>query len=272
MPSASRGAVIALPFRWSAPHILLMIAGVLLMAAAIHFVLGRLRLWRDRAVLEERQRLALEMHDTLAQSFAGIGFQLQAMRDELRLSESLRIQADTALEMVRRGHEEAKRSIAALRPGLSGSSGMADALRREAERLSNGGALAIRASIDGQARHLPLNVADTFFRIGQEAISNSIRHAGATRMDISLHFGKDDVALLVKDDGSGFELNAQHQGFGICGMAKRADRIGALFALSSGAGKGTTVTVTAHLSSRPTLPEHARRAVKYLLRTGIHTS
>ena len=122
--------VTAAPPWWNRTHIVAVAAGLLILAIGLHFLYSRAERWKLGAVFKERERLAAEMHDTLAQSFAGIGFQIQAVRngtpEELQ---NLHHQLDVATELVRHSHEEARRSIAALRPARP------DRHRRLAPRL-----------------------------------------------------------------------------------------------------------------------------------------
>ena len=250
--------VIALPPWWSPAHIVWTLVALLLLAVAAHLLLSRIQLWRHQAVLDERERLALDMHDSLAQSFAGIAFQLQVVCDEVREREPLRGQVQAALEMVRRSHAETKRSMATMRPSFAGDGDIADSLKQVAERLSDGGRLVVSSSTHGQARDLPQDVADTFFLVGQEAISNSVRHAGASHLDISLDAGRDQARLSVRDDGCGFAVETQRYGFGLRGMEKRAAKVRGHLELSSSPGMGTTVTVRAHFVSRHPITQNLR--------------
>ena len=156
----------------------LILAG--LVSLALFFAFNHLYLlakhWRLRAVAEERERLAHEIHDTLAQSFAGIGFQLQAIRNSIPGDNRfLRSQVDRAMSMARTSHEEARRSIASLRPQSLGSTGLIPALRECAESMVKNGNVTVETSGGEDARFVSARVKDTLFRIGQEAIANSIR-------------------------------------------------------------------------------------------------
>lgn len=268
LPSVDDIAVASLPSWWSPTHIVATLVVLLLLALATHLFLRRIEHWRHTAVLAERERLALDMHDTLAQCFAGIAFQLQAARDEARERGLPYRQVEAALEMVRRSHTEAKRSMAVLRPRTAESSSIADSLKQVAERLSDGGPLVVRSSATGNSSALPLKLADTFFLIGQEAVSNCVRHAGASLLEISLHVDQSNAQLFIKDNGCGFTGGAPHYGFGIRGMEKRAAAANAHLEVSSSPCIGTTVSVQAHLS-QPHQPW--RRSAKALLFQRIRT-
>ena len=258
-------SVLAGPPWWSAGHVIAMISGLLLMALGAVFVYQRVENWRLRAVLAERERLAHEMHDTLAQSFAGIGFQLQAIRNRLPAQESgLHQQLDFADNLVRHSHEEARRSIAMLRPDSLESEDLLAALDQHARRLVEGGAVGVISERSGEIRPLPLRIADTLFRVGQESIANSIRHANPTALRIRLHYGENAVSLQIQDDGAGFVPRAGLHGFGIRGMRRRAQSVSATFRLDSSPGEGTRIEVTAPLPPRVTVSTWPKLLWKYL--------
>ena len=137
LPSLNDVEVLEGPPWWSTGHIVVAIIVLLLLILAAQTLHHYIERWRLIAVLEERQRLAHEMHDTLAQSFAGIGFQLQAIRDEIDDRSAIDRELDLASSLVRRSHEEAKRSIAALRPELAGIG--RPVARARTERAEHGG-------------------------------------------------------------------------------------------------------------------------------------
>ncbi|QNI32582.1 hypothetical protein H7849_00705 [Alloacidobacterium dinghuense] len=245
--------VLAGPPWWSAGHLVAAAIGLLLLALIINFVYHRIESMRLRAVVEEREHLAYEMHDTLAQSVAGIGFQLEAIRigtpEELS---NVHRQLDLASELVRHSHAEARRSINMLRPQQLESEGLLNALTRCAQRLVEGGAVQVVVGATGDVRPLPLRTADTLYRIGQEAIANAVRHAHPSRIAINIKYEKNAVHLLVSDDGSGFRAGEDMQGFGVLGMRKRAASIAARFEVCSSTAHGTEVRVAAPLAPRVT--------------------
>ncbi len=248
LPSFNDAEVVEGPPWWTAAHILALATGTLVLIFAVFASYVLIERWRLEAVIEERERLAHEMHDTLAQSFAGIGFQLEAIRDEVGERPDLLPQIDLAREMVHNSHEEARRSIAAMRPDHLEAVGLAGALREAAERMVAGGSsLTIRVSSTGNERAIPLRISDTLLRIGHEAVANAVRHAHPTNIEISLRCNSGSVELAVADDGSGFQLADREGGFGIRGMRKRAESIGARFTMHALPGQGTTVRVVAPL-------------------------
>jgi signal transduction histidine kinase len=250
LPSLSDVEVVEGPPWWSTGHIVVAIIAFLLLILAVQTLHNYIERWRLIAVLEERERLAHEMHDTLAQSFAGIGFQLQAIRDEIDDRIAIDRELDLATTLVRRSHEEAKRSIAALRPELLESVGLLRALEQSAQSMVAGGAIRVTAIASGEAHSIPLRISDTLFRIGQEALANSVRHADPGSLLISLTYGEAALHLLVQDDGRGFMTDADSAGFGIRGMRKRADTISGELQILSQPGKGTIVQVAAPMPAR----------------------
>lgn len=207
--------------------------------------------WRLRAVAEERERLAHEIHDSLAQSFAGIGFQLQAIRNSMpRDAEVLERQVELAMSMARTSHEEARRSIATLRPESLSQVGLVAAFREYAQRMVKNGNVVVETFGEDAGRVVPSRMKDTLFRIGQEAIANSIRHASPSTIRIRLQQQRAYLRLSVEDDGAGFIADSDHAGFGLLGMRKRAESISATLNIKSAPGSGTKIEVRAFVGFR----------------------
>jgi signal transduction histidine kinase len=203
---------------------------------------------RVRAVMSERERLAHEMHDTLAQSFAGIGYQLQAIRNGVESgSSTIQEQLSLASDLVRHSHQEARRSIESLHPELMRSSQLATALEHSARSMVRRAPLEICARTEGQVRALPPRVLDALFRIGQEAIANAIRHANPTRIEICVEYQSHSIRLSVIDDGTGFIPNDGAPGFGLRGMRKRVEDIAGKIDIASAPAQGCNVSATAPL-------------------------
>jgi signal transduction histidine kinase len=243
LPSVEDVEVIKGPPWWSTGNIVALIIGFLLLLLAVQTGYSLIAQWRLQAVIEERERLAHEMHDTLAQSFAGLGFQLEAIREDASEESSLRPQLDSAIEMVRDSHKEARRSIAALRPQNLESMGLLTSLEQDARRMVSGGGIHIATSITGTARRIPISISDTLLRIGQEAVANAIRHGEPDTVLLAIAYEKTALELTVKDDGKGFCPANSCAGFGIRGMGKRAESISADFKIWSAPGQGTTLHV-----------------------------
>ena len=234
---------------------------ILLLALLAQYLYGRAERWRMRAIVEERERLAHELHDTLAQSFAGVAFQLQGIRNGLEAADTAGIarvnqQIDLACDVVRQTHEEASLSIAMLREEWPAGQDLGAALEACAASIVAGGA--VRVERRGETTHMParipIRVMDALFHIGREAIVNSVRHAEPRRILLGVEYDARSVALTVEDEGRGFDATQQTRGFGLRGMEKRARSINALLAVTSRPGAGTRVEVRApleeHLSAR----------------------
>jgi signal transduction histidine kinase len=250
---------------WSAGHLASLAIGLLLFALVINFFYHRIEHWRLEAILEERERLAHEMHDTLAQSFAGIGFQLEAIRSGVPYElPSTHQQLNLASELVRHSHEEARRSIATLRPESHESGDLLKSLHLCAVRMVEGGTVQVSSESKGEVVPIHLRIADTLYRIGQEAIANSIRHAHPNRLTLTLEYAKNLVKLIVADDGDGYMQGKEPAGFGIRGMRKRAASISASLVITSALGVGTRVCVTTSLPPRVTVFSWPRFLWKYL--------
>jgi signal transduction histidine kinase len=257
--------VLAGPPWWSTGHIIAIVFAVLLLALITNFSYHRVAHWRIQGVLEERQRMAHEMHDTLAQSFAGIGFQLQAIRNGLNGEDSTLLQQlDLASNLVRHSHEEARRSIATLQPESLESQDIPSSLRTLAMRMVEGGSVQVIAEETGDIRPIPLRIADTLFRIGQEAVANAVRHAHPTKLTIHLGYSEDSARLLIEDNGVGFLQDESPRGFGIRGMRKRAQSISASFKIDSRQGEGTRIQTTAPLPPRLTVTSWPKLLWKFV--------
>lgn len=264
--------IIAGPPWWSTGHIVALIVAAVLLALASVVLYHRIENWRLRAILEERGRLAHEMHDTLAQSFAGIGFQLQAIRNGLPEDSmpGLHRQLDLARELVRHSHEEARRSIATLRTEPLESEDIASALEECARRMLRGTAVEVVAEKNGEQRAISLRTTDSLFRIGQEAIANAVRHANPKRLTIRLVWTASSVSLQIEDDGAGFVPGNPLTGFGIRGMRRRAQSVSADFRIDTQPGAGTLVRVEVPLPPRVTLISWPRILWKHVMEYGFN--
>jgi PAS domain S-box-containing protein len=198
---------------------------------------------RQAAILKERARLARDVHDTLAQGFTGVILQMEAAEEAL-FDEN----PDAAVQRVRRAREiareslgEARRSVHALRPQALDKSGFAEALQSMLKNTTVGTSLRTSFCSEGEPMVLPANVEETLLRIGQEALSNALKHARPTEFHIRLCFKSDAVRLEFFDNGKGFVVGQTNGGVGLLGMKERAEQIGATLTISSEPGKGTKV-------------------------------
>jgi signal transduction histidine kinase len=244
--SEDDATLVQMPTWWNVPHTIYV--AIALGALALLFLIQIIRSLYDRgrlqAVLAERERLAHELHDTLAQSFAGIGFQLQAIRREIpRDFRHLERQVDLARDLVRHSHKEARRTLSSYSAETDERFDLLRRLEKSAQTMAEGGEVCITSSIAGDQRPLHPAIATALLRIGQEAIANAIRHADPTHLGIALFYDDDRVTLSVTDDGTGFVESGDLLGFGLRGMRKRAAGVSATFEIASAPGNGTQVTV-----------------------------
>jgi signal transduction histidine kinase len=241
------------PSWWTATH-LFVLAAVLGVLMFIFFALalyGRMEHLRLGAVMNERERLAHEIHDTLAQSFAGIAFQLQAIRRAIprELPDLLR-QVDLARSLVKHSHKEARRSIEPLNVAALQEIDLLSALESAAKRMLEGGDIEVMTETiesTGKPQSIPPKIAYTLLQIGQEAIANAIRHADPGHITISLTYDEKRIVLGIGDDGCGFEESGDLLGFGLRGMRKRAASISANLRIMSEPGHGTKIEITCPL-------------------------
>ncbi len=200
------------------------------------------------AILEERHRVAREIHDTLAQSYSGIGFQIESISSQLPEESALRPPLEVAKKMVRHGQEEFRRSLANLRAQELECGGLPEALGECGRQMTAGSGVTFSLQIHGATRGLGEAIENNLLRIAQECITNALRHAKAGRISAELSFHPAQVELRVSDDGGGFDSRQLEQldrgHFGWRGIRERAEQIQASVELSSRLGHGTHVVVT----------------------------
>jgi signal transduction histidine kinase len=210
---------------------------------------------RRKGILEERNRLARDIHDNLAQGFAAILMQLQAAQREASTALPPKVAAsiDTAVDLARTHLTEARRSVGALRPNVSQSEDIATALKRVVSLARR----TAEVPIDLVADELP-RLGDVIEReilgIAQEALTNAVRHARAKRITVRAEADRAvGLRLSVADDGRGMISDAPaSSGFGMTSMQERADRIGASLTIVTGPRKGTEVVLAWQPASLPT--------------------
>ena len=200
----------------------------------------------EASILEERNRMAREIHDTLAQSFTGILVQLgaasQVLNDDL---EATQAHLEIIDELARIGLAEARRSVTALRPQLLEEGDLDSALHRLVTQMRSAADTALIYEITGTAYPLPAEVENNLLRIGQEALTNAIKYANANEIRVKLVYEATQCSLHIKDDGQGFGVGGipVTGGFGLLGMSERAERIGAQLTIQSQPGQGTEIIV-----------------------------
>jgi signal transduction histidine kinase len=202
---------------------------------------------KETALLEERNRFARDIHDTIAQALTGIILQLEATKSIIATQpEVAHEHLFRARALARDGLAEARRSVWALRPEALESNDLPTVLHHLAQRMTTGTQLNAVVEVTGTPFPLSPTLEMNLLRIGQEALTNVLRHAEATVIRLTLHFTSQAVQLEVVDDGQGFDSQKPtvDRGFGLIGMQERSQRLGGRFSLVSQPGSGTTVLVT----------------------------
>ena len=204
---------------------------------------------RQAGILEERQRMAGEIHDTLAQGFTSIVMQLEAAdqalpEDMTTVENHIRKARETARTSLR----EARRLVLALQPEPLEESSLAEALRREAEQWTLDCGIKTNYSITGDPISLHPQIEVTLLRAMQEGLANVQKHAEAQEVNITLSYMADQVALDVQDDGQGFDPqnldgSAGEGGFGLRAMRQRVEQTGGTVIIESAPGQGTTLVI-----------------------------
>ncbi|GAA1656222.1 hypothetical protein GCM10009765_01890 [Fodinicola feengrottensis] len=199
----------------------------------------------EAAVIAERQRMAREIHDTLAQGLTGIITQLEAAE-----------QADwsrhvaTATWLARQSLTEARRSVHAVRPEALEAARLPEALRNTARQWSEVNEMAAEVHVTGTAAKLPADVEVALLRAAQEGLVNVAKHAGAARVGLTLSYMPDVVTLDVRDDGVGFDPDASAApdpgkgGYGLTGMRQRLESVGGSLVVETEPGAGTALSAT----------------------------
>ncbi|ABA25205.1 serine/threonine protein kinase and signal transduction histidine kinase with GAF and PAS/PAC sensor (plasmid) [Trichormus variabilis ATCC 29413] len=202
----------------------------------------------EASILEERNRMAREIHDTLAQAFTGILAQVGAAKQVLTDDvEAAQAHLDLIKELARTGLTEARRSVIALRPQLLEEGSLQSALHRLVAQIRAAATdTTLYYEIEGAVYSLPTEVENNLLRIGQEALTNAIRYANADEIRVELVYDRDQFCLRVRDNGQGFGVGSisASEGFGLLGMSERAERIGAQLTIRSQPGQGTEIIVT----------------------------
>jgi signal transduction histidine kinase len=226
---------------------------------------------REAGILDERQRMAREIHDTLAQGLTGIITQLQAAEQSSHDPSARRRHFDAAVRLARDSLTEARRSVDELRPEpLERAPRFADALTSVAEKWSAMHGVPVVNSATGTVRPLPPQTEVVLLRAAQEALANVAKHAAATRVWLTLSYMDSEVALDVRDDGRGFEPAAAYSGsaapgsvsdggFGLLAMRQRVEGLSGTLQVESDPGAGTVISVCVPAPGDAAVPTAGRR-------------
>lgn len=200
---------------------------------------------REAGVLDERQRMAREIHDTLAQGLTGIITQLQAAEQASGDPVARRRHFDTATQLARDSLAEARRSVDELRPQVLEQARLSDALASVAERWSALHGVAVQVTVTGPARPMAPDTEFALLRTAQETLANVAKHASASRVGLTLSYMDSEAALDVRDDGRGFDPSASARvsgGYGLIAMRERIEALSGTLEIESEPGAGTAVS------------------------------
>jgi len=206
----------------------------------------------ELTISQERNRLARELHDTLAHTLAALTVQLEAITAVWQpIPPKAAQMLDRALEATRSGLDETRRALQALRATPLEDMGLVLALRHLAEDVAARSGLALEVDISDRLADLSPEVEQCFYRVAQEALENVAKHADARHIAVSLKQSGSQLALTVADDGSGFATDtvASAYRFGLQGMRERANLIGATLHISSSPGQGTVVRLQKEITA-----------------------
>lgn len=265
--------VLRKPSWWNLRHTMWLLAiagGVLLVLLAWVVLLGRrlreqMELLRQKlrrgAVIEERNRIARELHDTLEQDLAGITMHLDLAVDCFGQAPAVAQQAlEAARDMSRHSMVEARRSVWDLRCHLLETGSLVSALRQAIEPLAARDHAVVEVRLTGPPVRLPTFIEMNLLRIGQEAVANALKHGRAGRVDVDLAYAPQKVSLRVSDDGCGFDsTQASSAGhFGLLDMRERAQAMGCALQVESRPGGGASVAVEVPVKEQAVPDEEAQ--------------
>ena len=207
----------------------------------------RMRLLRARfaAVIDERNRIARDLHDSLAQYFAGIGFQLErlASRMQGQPTSASRLLSSTK-QMVQRGRMESRHIIWNLRNEEVINLPLDKALEQVMAEMPFSSSVSVEVSVEGRSRALARKVQEEILHVAREAVVNAVVHGRAQVVSVHVEFEDHALTLEIADDGDGFDVDGDEASlnFGLQGMGERAERLGGHINIRSDRGVGTTVT------------------------------
>lgn len=220
---------------------------------------------RHAAALEERSRIARELHDTLEQGLTGLSLQMKAMETDLQCTPDhpVRSRLHFARQMLRQSRALARNAIRELRTESVPArvEGLVDGLKMVANSWNHSGASTVTVQVVGEARVLPPRLEQHLVGIGTEAMTNAVKHGRADAIQVEIQFGVTEIVVRIKDTGVGFDpaqqLEAASGCFGLLGMRERVREIRGEIQINSQPGSGTEVIVSAPVTAELTSVEVA---------------
>ena len=205
---------------------------------------------RRAAILGERNRMARDIHDTLAQGFTGVIVQLEAVADAISSGDHKEAEnyLRRASDLARQSLNEARRSVHALRPEALRRANFWDALKDIIKNTTAGSPICTKTRLRGKLPELPHEWQENLMHIGQEALTNTLKYAHADNFETQLICNAKELRLEFQDDGDGFTAKEAHDGFGLAGMRERVEEMGGRLKVMSARGKGTKVAVVLPLN------------------------
>jgi signal transduction histidine kinase len=199
------------------------------------------------SISRERNRLARELHDTLAHTLSALSVQLETAKAYWDVdSETARNLLVQALEATRSGLDETRRALKALRASTIEDLGLLLGLQKLAQSASERGQLTLTLSLPNRIPTISPALEQCLYRIAQESIENVVHHANAKNLKVSLNVSDTEINLQIEDDGLGFDLpqNPDAGHYGLAGMRERAQLVGAALEIFSQPNQGTRIQLT----------------------------
>jgi signal transduction histidine kinase len=250
---SAAGVTIEIPalFVQTRAFVVLCVAAAIALLGIAYALRVRYLTARERSRLEERlverERIARELHDTLLQGVQGIILGFQSVADQIAPQDRGRLHAEQTLERANALLIEGRERVKNLRGAVGGADSLHQALLDEAAQVAAGGAPHIVVMERGERRAVHPIAHEEVVRIAREALTNAVRHAAASRIDVELRYDTKSLTLAVRDDGKGIAaavLDGGREGhFGLMGMRERAQRVGGELTVTSIPGTGTRVTL-----------------------------
>jgi signal transduction histidine kinase len=205
------------------------------------------RVRKENVRLEERTRIARELHDTLLQTFQSASLHLGAALYGVAQDSPVKPQLDRILQIIRQGIEEGRNAIQGLRSSDPHTSDLVAALSRIRQEIEVEPDISFRVMVIGRPKRLPPQIQNEIYRIGREALVNALRHSRAKRVELELEYSDSDLRMRICDNGCGIDPQVLEKGrdghWGLAGMRERATKIGGLLKISSSA-TGTEIELS----------------------------